>query len=195
MAEPLTKTGRGGAGNYWSRKDLEEAAKAGPDEVRPQLSHLCLSRFHQATVTYARWILYQTQVLMRNQDIEAQKADPSLLNRTTLGHLTLTDYSKIGRGGAGNIVYTSESSASTSELERVTTARAINNAIGSAREGPQVYQKHSGRGGAGNWRGNFEEEKRKREEEEEGVRREVERRVNEEVGMSLKPPGAAYRGP
>lgn len=131
---------------------------------------------------------------MRNQDIEAQKADSSLLNHTTTGHLTLTDYSKIGRGGAGNVVYTPESSASTSEVERVTNARVVNNAAGSAKEGPQVYQKHGGRGGAGNWRGNFEE-KRKREEEEERFRWEVEMRVNEEVGMSLKPPGAAYRGP
>lgn len=132
---------------------------------------------------------------MRNQDIEAQKGDPSLLTSTTTGHLTLTDYSKIGRGGAGNVVYTPESSASTSELERVTTARAVNDAVGSAKKGPQVYQGHGGRGGAGNWSGNFEEEKRKREKEgEERVRWEVERRVNEEVGMSLKPPGAAYRG-
>lgn len=58
-----------------------------------------------------------------------------------------------------------------------------------------MYQGHGGRGGAGNWRVNFEEEKRKREEEEQRVRREVERRVNEEVGTSLKPPGTAYRGP
>ena len=134
------------------------------------------------------------QKLMRNQDIEAQKTDPSLLTRTTTGHLTLTDYSKIGRGGAGNVVYTPELSAATSELERVTTARAVNNAAGGAKKEPQVYQGHVGRGGAGNWRGNFDEEKRKREEEER-VKREVERRVNEEVGMSLKPPRAAYRGP
>lgn len=127
---------------------------------------------------------------MRNQDIEAQKADPSLLTRTTTGHLTLTDYSKIGRGGAGNVVYTPESSAATPELERITTARTVNNVAGSAKKVPQVYH---GRGGAGNWRGNFEEKRKK--EEEERIGREVERRVNEEVGMSLKPPGAAYRGP
>lgn len=46
MAEQLAKTGRGGAGNYWFKKDLEEAAKAGPDEVRPNLSYLGLSRSH-----------------------------------------------------------------------------------------------------------------------------------------------------
>lgn len=39
MADPLEKTGRGGAGNYWPKKELGEAAKAGPDEVRPHLSH------------------------------------------------------------------------------------------------------------------------------------------------------------
>lgn len=58
-----------------------------------------------------------------------------------------------------------------------------------------MYQRHGGRGGAGNWRGDLEEEETKREEEEERVRREVETRVNEEVDMNLKPPGAAYRGP
>lgn len=68
--------------------------------------------------------------------------------------------------------------------------------VGSAKTGPRLYQGHGGRGGAGNWRGKFEE-KSKREEEDERVRREVEveRRVNEEVVLSLKPPGAAYRGP
>ena len=133
---------------------------------------------------------------MRSQDIEAQKVGPPLLTRTTTDHLTLTDYSKIGRGGAGNVVYTPKCSASTSELERVTTSRAVTNVVGSAKTGPRLYQGHGGRGGAGNWRGKFEE-KSKREEEDERVRREVEveRRVNEEVVLSLKPPGAAYRGP
>lgn len=115
--------------------------------------------------------------------------------RTTTGQLTLTDYSKLGRGGAGNVVYTPESSASTSELERVKMARAVNDAVGSAKKGPQVYHGHGGRGGAGNWRGNLDEEKRKREkEDEERVKLELERRVSEEVGMSLKPPEAAYSG-
>lgn len=38
MSEPLAKSGRGGAGNYWSKKDLDEAEKAGTrDEVRSLL--------------------------------------------------------------------------------------------------------------------------------------------------------------
>lgn len=35
MAEPLARIGRGGAGNYWSKADLEEVEKAGTrNEVR-----------------------------------------------------------------------------------------------------------------------------------------------------------------
>lgn len=128
----------------------------------------------------------------QEQDIEAQTSDPFRLTLTKSA--TQTPYSKIGRGGAGNVVYTPESETAGAELSRFTTTRDVNETVVERKKGPQIYQRHVGRGGAGNWRGNLEDGK-EREREEERVRMEVEARVESEVGMSLQAPGRVYRVP
>lgn len=129
--------------------------------------------------------------LIRNQDIEAQTSDPLrlTLTRTT----SQTPYSKIGRGGAGNVLYTPDIEAANFELTRMTTARNVNETAAEKKKGPQVYHGYGGRGGAGNWRSNPEE--RKESEREESMRREVERRAQDEVMGSLEAPKRVYRAP
>ena len=133
-----------------------------------------------------------TLELTRIQDIEAQNQNPPHLIRTTTAQ---SEYAQVGRGGAGNVVLTTEAEAASSELARVTTSRTLSGVASAAKKAPQVYQGHGGRGGAGNWRGNLEEEKKVREAEEERAMKDVERRVQDEVLLSLKAPEKAYRAP
>ena len=94
------------------------------------------------------------------------------------------------------MVRATEAEALGSELDRVTTPKTLTGIVSAAHKAPQVYHGHAGRGGAGNWRGNAEEEERKlRDAEEERVRKGVESTVQAEVQQLQKAPEKTYRAP
>ncbi|KAI1772356.1 hypothetical protein F4818DRAFT_425698 [Hypoxylon cercidicola] len=127
MADVYRRSGRGGAGNFYSQKDVEEATK---------------------TVDSSKDLEAQKQ--QPADEIPTDPADypPSHDASTAGGSTAQATYARTGRGGAGNFVdpasapappSSSSAPASPSSTARAAAATAV------ARSG------HSGRGGAGNW--------------------------------------------
>lgn len=114
--EVYKRVGRGGAGNFYSKKDVEDVAKAS----------------------------------MVPTDLEAQKTASSLAHPppTTGGP---AQYSRAGRGGAGNFYDGGGDPATVADsVEREAEARKAQALVGASLAQPKNGGL-GGRGGAGNW--------------------------------------------
>lgn len=128
----LVRTGRGGAGNFLSQKDVEEAAQAQRDNVRSdEASRLA---------TDSR----ESFLIQKGQDPEAQRP-LAPASASHAGHAP--QYVRSGRGGAGNFAEPPTAAESQTREDVVDRTEAAVNAsqAGKPRAGL------SGRGGAGNW--------------------------------------------
>ncbi|KAL2263228.1 hypothetical protein VTK26DRAFT_7722 [Humicola hyalothermophila] len=201
-SEPLRRVGRGGAGNFYSKRDIQEAEQS-------DSAHRDLEAEAQAP---------SGNPLHRAQTHSAAEiAGPS--------------YARSGRGGAGNFIlnspFTSTISsatgpatgpsptgsptpaapaAATTLIQRSPTAAEVEAdlagrtqaaalaAVAAAQSKPSGGGRLSGRGGAGNWRdgstADVGDQRRKEEEMEEVLRRAALRDV--EIGLAV--PARVYRG-
>ncbi|KAI4865881.1 hypothetical protein F4820DRAFT_277723 [Hypoxylon rubiginosum] len=127
MADVYRRTGRGGAGNFYSQKDVEEATKAADSS-----KDLEAQKQHQQPPA---------------DEIPTDPADPPSQHTTT----TTSDsnngaYARTGRGGAGNFVDPVTAAASSPSSPPASPSSTATPAPATvARSGL------SGRGGAGNW--------------------------------------------
>jgi len=154
--EAYQKVGRGGAGNFYSKQDLESLAGK-PASLQ--------------------------------EDIGSQHPSSST---TTSPPLAPSEYQHTGRGGAGNWIAPSELSTSgLTQTSSLPTKQTLGNGI------RKTYK--AGRGGVGNYidAGNAVaggEEQRKREEEEDRMKKEVKRRVEEDIERGLRRPERVFMG-
>ncbi|KAI1374537.1 hypothetical protein F4677DRAFT_160370 [Hypoxylon crocopeplum] len=164
MADVYRRSGRGGAGNFYSQKDIDEVTQAEPKDL-------------------------EAQKPQPPDDYPTDPADvpPDVAPTTTSstgGGSSAQTYARTGRGGAGNFVDpTSAPSSSTAAppttTTTTTTSPSVPNSPTSTTPNPQPQQQqvppppsrnmHSGRGGAGNWTTTAEgvydpEQERKRRE-------------------------------
>ncbi|KAI1458340.1 hypothetical protein F4805DRAFT_145993 [Annulohypoxylon moriforme] len=143
MADVYRRSGRGGAGNFYSQKDIEEVTKGKSEDLEAQkLQHLP-----------------DDEPLGDPADVPAQATPP--VTNSTSGDGTRT-YARSGRGGAGNFVDVPPSASSISpnptatiDTSTVSAPSSPNSSINASH--PQAYAQPparsglSGRGGAGNW--------------------------------------------
>ncbi|KAI1170738.1 hypothetical protein F4777DRAFT_101839 [Nemania sp. FL0916] len=174
MSEAYLRTGRGGAGNFYTQKDVEEAVtKSHSEDPEAQKVPSSAAQLPVDSTSTA-------------PSVSAQQASAG-------------GYARSGRGGAGNFVPASSSSSSTATTSippswasstnippsTSTTISAPHPASGSS---PTAFpptstarnvgtgtgsSKYSGRGGAGNWAGEESEGTRRAKEEQERRRREA----------------------
>ncbi|KAI1469364.1 uncharacterized protein F4812DRAFT_422826 [Daldinia caldariorum] len=121
------RSGRGGAGNFYSQKDIDEAAKRKSQDLEAQTPQ-----------TRA-----DDEPLADPADGPAQPAATPTVSSASNGART---YARAGRGGAGNFVDV----PSSSEVATVTVAAP--SSTPTAQDQAHIQPpRHSGRGGAGNW--------------------------------------------
>ncbi|KAK4186556.1 putative mitochondrial DnaJ chaperone [Podospora australis] len=168
-SDVFRKVGRGGAGNFYSKKDVEEviaATTSGKKDVEAQLP----------TTTEAELTKTITAATL------AQQQQPA-------------PYSKGGRGGAGNFydaALTAESAKSHhDEVER--TKAAVAASIAAKAKSGSLFT-GGGRGGAGNY-GAAVTNSKEEEEQRKAVEEELELRVLREVEESLGKPMGVYTRP
>ncbi|KAI9869674.1 MAG: hypothetical protein M1830_005227, partial [Pleopsidium flavum] len=181
-SETYHKTGRGGAGNYYSPRDIEEATK--------RSAEVAISIPISISITIPPLPWYSTKPsLTPCKDLEAQPLPPSTTTTTT-STSALQDYAHSGRGGAGNfyspstlqstgtfassgtIPTTSNTNRNTNTSTPSDDSTAPPSAVKESGPSEPVY---TGRGGAGNFRVGQDVERRKREDEERELRERRER--------------------
>lgn len=197
MADVYKKVGRGGAGNFYSKKD---AADVATNKVR-------VNEAIATTSTVLQSLQLQILMVIIQSDLESQ-TQPTLtadLTRAISASKPPPEYLHTGRGGAGNWVQPSELTAqglaqvgppdATSEASATSPSSASNAKIGVSQRvlGGAKPTYRGGRGGAGNYT-DFAEEERLKKEEEERVRRETEDRITRDVEAGLARPPRAYGG-
>ncbi|KAI9774424.1 MAG: hypothetical protein M1840_004318 [Geoglossum simile] len=145
--------GRGGAGNYYSKADLDNATKLAKQ---------------------------------RTKDLEAQNTQPGAAAADDTP--STPEYSRLGRGGAGNVTL--------SALMAAATASSPQPPVDSSRT-----RQWSGRGGAGNFLGAEQSagDAGRAAEEAMEAKMEAQHRIEEDVKVDvekgLAPPQKAYMGP
>ncbi|KAK3296064.1 uncharacterized protein B0H64DRAFT_374206 [Chaetomium fimeti] len=177
-SEVFRRVGRGGAGNFYSKQDVQDAEKKASTttdlEAQDQLPNpLSLTPTHAT-------------------------------GSSSLG--PGTSYTRAGRGGAGNFTFSSAddaastpaSSADTAaqkqeeEADRAKAAAAVAASLAAKSKAGGL----SGRGGAGNWSmGGSEREEEDKEERRKEEEKEVERKVLMDVEVGLAPPARVYAPP
>ncbi|EAQ89168.1 predicted protein [Chaetomium globosum CBS 148.51] len=177
-SDVFRRVGRGGAGNFYSQQDVQDAEK-------------------KAATT--------TDLEAQDQPANALTLTPThATGSSSLG--PGTNYTRAGRGGAGN--FTFSPSAATNEVTGAPTSSAdaaaqkqqekeeadrakANAAVVASLAAKSRAGGLSGRGGAGNWSfgggGREEEEAEVRRREEE-----LERKILRDVEVGLAPPAKAY---
>ncbi|KAI9869761.1 MAG: hypothetical protein M1830_005119, partial [Pleopsidium flavum] len=184
-SETYHKTGRGGAGNYYSPRDIEEATKRSAEVA----ISIPISIFIFITIPTPP-CLGTKPSLTPCKDLEAQPLPPSSTTTTTTSTSALQDYAHSGRGGAGNFYSPStlQSTGTFASSGTIPTTSNINtntktstpsddstappSAVKESGPSETVY---TGRGGAGNFRVGQDVERRKREDEERELRERRER--------------------
>ena len=163
--ETYHKVGRGGAGNFYSDQDIEEATG--------KTREVCLPLFWRYIQDLYNW-----------QDLEAHSADAS--SDITSSSRVLPDYAHSGRGGAGNW-YSPPDLQKTGNFFSDTGRSMPRPDIGGAG--------YSGRGGAGNFSSKDQEMRRLEEERlAEKARSKREAEIVKDVELGLKPPEKAHLG-
>jgi len=159
MTEPYQKTGRGGAGNFYSKED-----------IKPSLQPTDLES--------------QSQSQSQSQQTEASSED--LSKSPSSQQQPPPEYAHTGRGGAGNWIKPSELPSNptlpTTSPNTPAPTPLVESGIGLVKP---VFR--GGRGGAGNYDwGAVEAEERKREEERAREEEEGRRVVDGEVESALR---------
>ncbi|OTB17874.1 hypothetical protein K445DRAFT_315612 [Daldinia sp. EC12] len=134
MADAVYRcTGRGGAGNFYSQKDIEEVAKRKSEDLEAQKSQT----------------LADDEPLTDPADGPAPLvATPTVSSNGGDGSVSVRTYARSGRGGAGNFIDVPSSS--------IATAPPPSSPKSQDQSHPQPQSPRrggalSGRGGAGNW--------------------------------------------
>ncbi|KAK1702676.1 hypothetical protein BDP67DRAFT_550273 [Colletotrichum lupini] len=172
MSDVFRKVGRGGSGNFFSKKDVDDAEKAKPEVTRE-------------TVCPSRAIRSLPKMIHGKQDIEAQKSTDVAASSTSP---TSTGYVRAGRGGSGNYVDPTSLPGTKQQEELASkTQAAVNASIArSAARGA------SGRGGAGNYTGGVVPGAEASEEEEVKRKEALEKKIIEDVEAGLPMPPKAF---
>ncbi|KAI1808607.1 hypothetical protein F4811DRAFT_499993 [Daldinia bambusicola] len=159
------RSGRGGAGNFYSQKDIEEVAKRKSQDLEAQKPQ-----------PFA-----DDEPLTDPADGPAQPAATPAISSTSNGTRT---YARAGRGGAGNFVDVPSSSVAT-----VTPP-----STSAAQDQAHIQQpRHSGRGGAGNWTSEHAGSEPHDQEEERKRREALDAHILEDIRDSLpQPPKIHY---
>ncbi|KAK9771079.1 hypothetical protein SCAR479_12203 [Seiridium cardinale] len=185
MADAYRKVGRGGAGNFYSPKDVEEATKAPSNDLEAQKP------------APADELPSDPAEAPRNQPPAGASATPA--------------YARTGRGGAGNFVDPLAASSSStrphshSQQPRPATVHSTGNQSFAQPSGPADPAAPSstgaqrappragltGRGGAGNW-ASTEDQKTVDEEQERKRKEAIDKGVFDDVRAGLKEPGRAH---
>jgi hypothetical protein len=183
MADAYRKVGRGGAGNFYSPQDVEEATKSRSDDLEAQ------------------------KPAPADEAPSDPAEPPSDLPPTSAGASSTPIYARTGRGGAGNFVdplTASSSNIKSHSQPHPATIHTTGNqsfaqsqsAVGPANHSSTGAQRPpraglSGRGGAGNW-ASGEEQKTIDEEQERKRREAIDKGVFDDVRAGLKEPGRAH---
>ncbi|KAI9837982.1 MAG: hypothetical protein M1819_006136 [Sarea resinae] len=166
------RVGRGGAGNFYSKKELEDAEKRAAEDLEAQKS----SAHHHSHA----------------DDAAAAAANDEAAEAEAAPRRSSAEYAHTGRGGAGNWVSEKELA------EKGTFTEAAEGTNPVAESGVEAGRGYRGRGGAGNyeWAAAHGEEK---EEPERSAREAAAGRLNEkavlDVEAGLTPPAPAHLSP
>ncbi|KAE9379164.1 hypothetical protein N431DRAFT_478238 [Stipitochalara longipes BDJ] len=189
MSEPYKKVGRGGAGNFYSKKDVEDIKGKGkavdPEAVPPATADLAraLSASQPAP-----------EYLHTGRGGAGNWLKPTDLTSSGLAQTFSPDPTSIAPSSSSSADAGPSSPSSSSP-----TSSFVNPAprpgIGVSKRvlGGSKPTYKGGRGGAGNYT-DFEAEERARRDEEERVRAEMERKVERDVEAGLARPARAYGG-
>ncbi|KAI1144461.1 hypothetical protein F5Y05DRAFT_28051 [Hypoxylon sp. FL0543] len=178
MADIYRRSGRGGAGNFFSQKDIEAAATkkaAGSQDLEAQNPQHTPADDDEPPTDPA--------------DVPAQTTARQIASAASSG-----GYARTGRGGAGNFV--DPASIPSSAAEATATAPPSSNP---ANNGPSPHQQLpvataprsglSGRGGAGNWEESKGEGEAFYDPAQEHKRREaLDAGILQDIRESLPPP-------
>ncbi|KAI0429701.1 hypothetical protein F5Y09DRAFT_254722 [Xylaria sp. FL1042] len=168
MGDAYLRTGRGGAGNFYSQKDVEDAAtKDRTEDIEAQNPPAKLDN---------------------------NSTTPSTLPPTSAGGNV---YARSGRGGAGNFVMPPSNLPTTSPPSKPTTQQSSTPNSGGTSGGTSgSLPRYSGRGGAGNWGDNSNSESegaRQAKDEQEQRRKEaLDAGIAREIRASLPQPPRTY---
>ncbi|TGO44470.1 hypothetical protein BCON_0513g00040 [Botryotinia convoluta] len=198
--EPYKKVGRGGAGNFYSKQDVERSNGTSPRIGSRSPIFLLFHQAKQISLLTLTGIARQRR-RWTTARISTFVPHPSLIpSKRELAHTSKLD---TGRGGAGNL--TSPASLVNSGLTQTLTNYdnpTINPAPPSSsprnvRSSMQSVVYKGGRGGAGNY--DWESDEASRETQrvsEESSRKEIEKKVVGDIDgdgeQGLKKPGKAY---
>ncbi|KAI1659556.1 hypothetical protein F4813DRAFT_336747 [Daldinia decipiens] len=173
------RSGRGGAGNFYSQKDIEEATGRKSEDLEAQKS----------------LPLADDEPLTDPADGPAQHVAAPIVGSTTCGVRT-------GRGGAGNFVdvpllSSSSSIATTAPTTTASTAHASNPQDQPHPQSPPTSPRRggalSGRGGAGNWTSEHGESEPYDQEQERKRREALDAHILQDIRDSLpQPPKIHY---
>ncbi|KAH8793903.1 hypothetical protein BGZ57DRAFT_848232 [Hyaloscypha finlandica] len=185
MSEPYKKVGRGGAGNFYSKKDVEDVKGKGkavdPEALPPSTADL--TRAISASQTAPEY-------LHTGRGGAGNWLKPTDLTSSGLTQMSLPDPTSITASSPSPTQVGPSSSSPTSQF-----ASGSRPGIGVSKRvlGASKPSYRGGRGGAGNYT-DLEAEERARRGEEERVRVEMERRVERDVEAGLARPARAYGG-
>ncbi|OTA91551.1 hypothetical protein M434DRAFT_397077 [Hypoxylon sp. CO27-5] len=173
MADVYRRSGRGGAGNFYSQKDIEEVTKKAAESKDPEA---------------------QNPQHFPDDEPPTDPADvPSQTASQFVSAASSGTYARSGRGGAGNFVDPagiSEGSALPTSSSTTTTA------VSRPHQPPPTNPRSglSGRGGAGNWTSTEETKEEVYDPEQEHKRREaLDANILKDIRESLpQPPKIHY---
>ncbi|OTB08351.1 hypothetical protein M426DRAFT_316975 [Hypoxylon sp. CI-4A] len=169
MGDAYRRSGRGGAGNFYSQKDIEEATKGKSNDLEAQNPQVPLD----------------DDIPTDPGDAPAQSA-----TGTTKPYKLHTNAGRIGRGGAGNFVDVDDENNETSTTTITRTTPSSSSSQPPPPPAPTRTVGYSGRGGAGNWT----EQAEAHDAEQERKRREaLDAHILEDIRESLpQPPKIHY---
>ncbi|KAF3022540.1 hypothetical protein E8E14_012499 [Neopestalotiopsis sp. 37M] len=202
MGDVYRKVGRGGAGNFYSQKDVEEhLAQTANDDVEAQKPAPADE-------------LPSDPAVEQQQHQQPPTSNSSATTSDNAQQQQQTVYGvRTGRGGAGNFIDPETAAAAEAEVgggrtepsirqhaqPRPPTVHSTGNQSFVQRQqqetnAPPPPPRLSGRGGAGNWgSGPSEAERRIVDEEQERKRREaLDKHIFDDVRAGLKEPGRAH---
>lgn len=198
------RVGRGGAGNWYSKKDVDEAEKAQQQAVSLIFLPIILFRYFLDP----RYPAYRLtpQTLWWKQDIEAQKDHGTSAAGPANPIAASTQYHRAGRGGAGNFHDPAPTNAITAGTDKADGAvdpvavQQQEEQIAKIKAAVAAQKPRTGgmggRGGVGNWSNSnsLSAQQQERQEKEEQKRvQEVELNVLRDVDAGLAMPKPAYQ--
>ncbi|KAH8815700.1 hypothetical protein F5884DRAFT_852166 [Xylogone sp. PMI_703] len=198
-SEPYRKAGRGGAGNYHSKKDIEDAQRnANSNDAVPSPITATVQSLWAQYMPAFPFLKDPEPSLPSTEPATTTTSQPSSQSQSQPSHQPpQKEYLHTGRGGAGNWEYASQTSSSSSQPQPPTTSQTTTTTITTTTTTTTTTATpplRSGRGGAGNYVLDPADEEKSRRETEEKRRRAMEERILEDVEAGLARPEAAYGG-